>query len=290
MCAMSPRLLRPIAGGIHPEAAAWRSAVIANGGSVSGSTLNAVSKFCRSIDAAGIRDRFARVNLFCGDSLNSALVPLYRSTSYGGSALGNATDTNNAFVGVGTDYAETGASGGLTGNGSSKYLDTGLASSALPSVATGHMAAYVPQITPTDTTMAFLGNASGSNQYNLSYRRNSGTGLAQIRTVWGAIASNDASEPSSVLRGGLRLSTRTSATALRTYLNSTEVSLHETSVTPASHVNNWFVLAFNSAGAPIQYSTALIRAYSIGESMDDGQVAAYYTAMQAFQTALGRNV
>jgi hypothetical protein len=61
-------------------------------------------------------------------------------------------------------------------------------------------------------------------------------------------------------------------------------------VTPASHANNWFVLAFNSAGTPIQYSTDSIRAYSIGESMNAGQVAAYYAAMQAFQTALGRNV
>jgi hypothetical protein len=273
----------------NADAQDWVNRVYANGGTVSASTAAAVNTFCDAIDSAIIRDRFYRLNLFCGSNLNAALVPLYRSSSFGGSPLGNTTDTNNAFVGVGTDYAETGASGGLTGNGTSKYLNTGLAPSALQSVATGHMAAYVPQITPTDTTRAFLGNASGSHQYNLSYRLNSGNGLAQIRTVWGTTASNDASEPSSVLRGGLRLSTRTSATALRTYLNSTEVSLHETSVTPASHVNNWFVLAFNSAGTPIQYSTDSIRAYSIGESMDAGQVAAYYTAMQAFQTALGRN-
>jgi len=285
---MSPRLLRPRAT-VHPEAAAWAARVVANGGTV-GTSLSAVSKFCAAIASAGIRDRFYRLNLFCGADLNAALVPLYRGPSLGGTQYGSGTDTNNAFVGVGTDYAETGATGGLTGNGTSKYLNTGLAPSALTSVATGHMAVYVPQITPTDTTKAFLGTASGSHSYNLSYRLNSGTNLSQIRTSWGTTASNDASEPSSVLRGGLRLSTRTSATALRTYLNSTEVSLHETSVTPASHVNNWLVFAYSSAGTPIQYSPDSIRAYSIGGSMDAGQVAAYYTAMQAFQTALGRHV
>jgi hypothetical protein len=285
---MSPRTLRP-RNALHPEAASWAARVVANGGTV-GTSLSAVSAFCRAIDAAGIRDRFLRMGIFAGSNLNAALVPLYRGPSLGGTQYGNTTDTNNAFVGVGTDYAETGATGGLTGNGSSKYLNTGLAPSALPSVATGHMAAYIPQITPTDTTKAFLGTASGSHQYNLYYRLNSGTGLAQSRTAWGGNSVHDANEPGGVFRGGLRLSTRTGATALRTYLNSTEVSLNETSVTPASHVNNWLVFAYNSAGTPIQYSPDSIRAYSIGGSMDAGQVAAYYTAMQAFQTALGRNV
>ena len=60
---MNARLLRPIASGVHPEAAAWRSAVVANGGSVSASTLKAVADFCKAIDAAGIRDKLYRVNL-----------------------------------------------------------------------------------------------------------------------------------------------------------------------------------------------------------------------------------
>lgn len=70
---MSPRLLRPRAGGgFHPEAQDWRNRVITNGGTVSGSTLTAVSNFCRSIDAAGLRDRFYRLNLFCGTGLSAA--------------------------------------------------------------------------------------------------------------------------------------------------------------------------------------------------------------------------
>ena len=129
--AMSPRLLRPIASGVHPEAAAWRSAVVANGGSVSASTVKAVSAFCAAINAAGIRDRFYRLSLMCGDSdvsLVAVRTPLYRGPSLGGTQYGNALDTNNNFVQG--DYAETGATGGLKGNGSSKYLDTGLQSDA----------------------------------------------------------------------------------------------------------------------------------------------------------------
>ena len=120
---MSPRLLRPKASG-HPDANAWRAAVTANGGSVSGSTFAAVDKFCRDIDAAGIRNRFYRLNLFCGNSdasLNAVRTPLYRGPSRTGTQYGNTTDTNNNFVAG--DYAEN---SGLKGNGSTKYLETGL--------------------------------------------------------------------------------------------------------------------------------------------------------------------
>jgi hypothetical protein len=122
--------LRPRATGFHPEAQAWRNAVIANGGTVSGSTLTAVNNFCRSIDAAGIRDRFYRLNLFAGTGLPAALVPLYRGQSLTGTQFGNTTDTNNGPF-VSGDYAETGASGGLTSNGTSKHLNTGLKADAL---------------------------------------------------------------------------------------------------------------------------------------------------------------
>ena len=130
---MNPRLLRPIASGVHPEAAAWRSAVVANGGSVSGSTMKAVSTFCAAIDSAGIRDRFYRLNLFAGTGLSACLVPLYRGQSRTGTQYGNITDTNANFVSG--DYVETGATGGLKGlRTSTKRLNTGLA----PAEFSGH--------------------------------------------------------------------------------------------------------------------------------------------------------
>ena len=82
--AMNPRLLRPTASRrLNPEAQDWINRVYANGGTVSQSTASAVSTMCDAIDAAGIRDRFYRLNLFCGDNLNAALVPLYRGPKRG---------------------------------------------------------------------------------------------------------------------------------------------------------------------------------------------------------------
>jgi hypothetical protein len=117
---MSGALLRPKTSG-HPEALAWRSAVIANGGTVSASTMAAVTTFCRSIDSAGLRGRFYRLNLFCGDGLSAVLVPLYRGQSRTGTQYGNTADTNVNFVSG--DYT---LASGLTGNGSNKYLGLAL--------------------------------------------------------------------------------------------------------------------------------------------------------------------
>jgi hypothetical protein len=40
----------------------------------------------------------------------------------------------------------------------------------------------------------------------------------------------------------------------------------------------------------VDYTAARMKAYSLGASMTASQVSAFYTAMQAFQTAMGRNV
>ena len=112
----------------HAEAEIWRRRVLDNGGSVSQQTMAAVDQFCRDIAAAGLRGRFYRLNLFCGTGLAAALVPLYVGERIG-VPRGSGTDTNNNFVAG--DYNETGSSSGLTGNGSTKYLSTGLAGNSI---------------------------------------------------------------------------------------------------------------------------------------------------------------
>ncbi len=113
------RMFHGSAGVWNADAADWIKRVEANSGSVSTATANAVTNFCNAIDAAGIRGKFYRLNLFCGTGLNACLVPLYRGPSLSGTQYGNATETNNGPF-VSGDYVETGTGGGLLGNGTSK--------------------------------------------------------------------------------------------------------------------------------------------------------------------------
>lgn len=285
---MNPRLLRPTSS-VHPEAADWANRVRREGGSVGGSTLNAVSRFCRAIDAAGIRNKFARLSLLCGSNLNAALVPLFRSTSFGGSALGNATDTNNGpFVGVGTDYEETGASGGLTGNGSSKYLQTGLTTAALPAIGTGHLAVYASTY-PTSGIKGLLtswGLGFANPIYVLEANRN---GAGHLLTSWG----NDFGGVnfSSGTGNGTLMVSRTGTTSLKAYRNGSQIGSTSTApVTPSANNGGGFAVFCNFGSSAANYSDARLGGYSIGAGMDDSEAAAYHTALQAFQTALGRNV
>ncbi len=271
---------------LHPEAVAWRDAVVDNGGSVSGATLAAVSDFCTAIDAAGIRDRFYRLNLFCGNSdasLVAPRVPLYRGPSLAGTQYGNALDTNNNFVQG--DYAETGVSGGLLGNGSSKYLATGLASDSLPSILSAHMAVYMRSNTISATT-GLIAADDGTDRLAFFTRP-----TQTLRGTWAEITNSLANNEQSfapAFATGLYTFTRTAADESVIYQDATAKNTNAVSVSPAAIATPWHVFASNVNGVPSNFSTTRLAGYSIGTGMSSADMTAYNTAMTAFQAALTR--
>jgi hypothetical protein len=284
---MNPRLLRPLASGVHPEAAIWRNNVIANSGSVSGSTLKAVSDFCRRIDAAGLRSKFYRLNLFCGTDLNACLVPLYRNTTAAGSVLGNSTDTNNGPF-VSGDYAETGANGGLIGNGSSKYLATGFNPSTSASNDSFHLSVYASGTENTGTTRALIGSFATNQETYIGHLNNGGS---QTGSIAGSNASANRIGPGATFQQGLlTIATGVGSRAGQFYVNGSTSG--SSSTMAGSFLNGAIhVFAVNNNGTPGFYTSApRLRAYSIGLGMTGADVSAFNTAMQSFQTALTRNV
>jgi hypothetical protein len=283
---MNPRLLRPVST-THPEAQVWRNAVIANGGTVSGSTLNAVGRFCRSIDAAGIRSRFLRLNLFAGTGLNACLVPLYRGPSRTGTQYGNTTDTNTNFVSG--DYVETGASGGLKGlRTSTKRLDTGLA----PAEFSGHnFHASSYECATSDTSYdTSIGAWRGANTAGFSLGTADNTGLYDFSLISNAIRVTASPPDGHII--GTQTGNRTGA------IFRNGVSVSTSYVGGASTGSDWSLVTWaiaifvaqSGAGSFSEYSSARLGGYSVGLSLNGTQAAAFYTAMQAFQTALTRNV
>jgi hypothetical protein len=280
---MNPRLLRPIASGVHPEANAWRTAVVANGGSVSASTMRAVSKFCADIDAAGIRDRFYRLNLFAGTGLNACLVPLYRGQSLTGTQFGNATDTNvGPFVSA--DYTETGATGGLgDAANTGKYLNTGLPMN-YAAADDRHLSVYQNTAGTGNNKMAISAytNAAPATIYELGrtsangFDYYSGGNFAFVRqnpTLTGHYVGVG-STTKSLYRNGASVGTNSAGTNV---------------VNTGSFA--FFVFARNFNGNPQAnlYTDARQCSYSAGLSMNAAEVLAFHNAVQGFQVALGRN-
>jgi hypothetical protein len=289
MSPMSPRLLRPVSG-IHPDAMDWRSRVIANGGSVSGTTMSAVSRFCRQIAAAGIRDRFLRLNLLCGNSdasLNAVRTPLYRGASLSGTQLGNAMDTNVNFVAG--DYQETGSSGGLQGNASNKFLQTGLLASNLDRSNT-HASVYGTDLTSGPNFTTFIG-ARGASQVDILQLDGRANGNpANIYFSHSTPASLFVSG-SPVASSGHVMGVSRTSTDLQMYVNGASTGSQTGDRTTGALVSqSLFIFVANANGLPNTgfYTGMLCRHYSIGLGMTAQQAASFYLALQSFQTALGR--
>ena len=267
----------------HPEASDWAARVVSNGGTVSSATLAAVNRFCRAIDTAGMRDRFLRLNLFAGSGLSAALVPLYRGRSYGGTTVGNATDTNVNFVSG--DYAETGSSGGLKGNGSSKYLNTGLSPASLPSAPLAHLSLSGTSLETFASSqlggVATYDGASSASYFGLEIW-NTGAGRSGFLGNFAALSGSANTSESQVLVS------RTATNSAAIYQGGSSVS---TSTAVASYTTNtrpWFVFALNNAGSAQRFSAGRFRMYSIGLDVTATQASAFSAAVSAFNAELSR--
>lgn len=289
---MSPRLLRPRVGvsASHPEVRDWALRVVANGGRASATTIAAMDTFASRIDAeSGLRAAILRLNLFCGNSLNAALVPLYRSSSFGGSVVGGATDANFNFVNA--DFAADGSSGGLTGNGSTKYLDTGFTPADWSSRTSIHLSFSGTGLATSGNSVT-IGAISNADQQGTLYALDAYASYVSARAArlsnytatplqFPTVSSPGASESHFI-------GTRTAATAAVIYRGGTSAASNATSVTPSSHTRPLYVFALNSVGTANTFSAARLRMYSIGNGLTAAQALAFSNAVAEFNTALGR--
>lgn len=276
---MSPRLLFPIASSVHPDAAAWRSEVVANGGSVSASTMRAVSTFCASIDAAGIRSKFYRLNLFCGNDLNACLVPLYRGPSRTGTQHGGAIETNQNFVP--DDYAERGATGGLKGNGTNKRLLTGANANVIPSAFDSHISVSARDLEgPTGNFRDIFGVYGGSSsasfflQNNRNFNRYFGMG-----NFSSADLGFNADEPHA-------MGVRSGSTTHIVYRSGSSIGTNN--ALAANSLPALELAVFSRSDVDAGFTQGRFRMYSFGLAFTGTQALAFANAVIAFNTALSR--
>lgn len=258
--------------GNHPDVTSWLNTISLVGGSASSTTISALNTFCNSIDNAGLRNKFYRLNLFCGNNLISCLVPLYVNTVWNLPVLGFSIDTNVNFVSA--DYNETGVSGGLIGNGTTKYLLTGFMKAN--NLTTGHYSAYVKN---TNTDVAIQRLMGGDDNYT-SY-------LSSGQIVATFAANNNVN--SLTITPGTLIFSRENNSILRYYNNGALLSTNTTNISP---IENTFQYAIFNKGNVVtgQGWYSRLSGYSIGASLNSSEVSSFNSIMQTFQTSLGRNV
>lgn len=283
----------------HPDVQNWLNIVTLNNGGASSTTIAALNTFCHSIDSAGLRNKFYRLSLFCGNNLNSCLVPLYVSTGYSNIPYGADTDTNFNFIEA--DYNETGSSAGLTSSGAdptqinsgSKYLNCTIRPSDIipvgQSVNNMHLAA-----TASCTALSAAGQFIFYNTfayvdiYSLSVQLLGG--FANIRGMIGSQIVNSQIVPLStglVSPAQHIMTSRISNSDARNYQSGTQSG--STNTTPISTTNSStqpFLLFRQSAG---YYSNLRLTDYSIGVGLTSSESLAYYNILQTFKATLSRS-
>jgi lysophospholipase L1-like esterase len=251
----------------------WAARVVANGGTVIGSDLDAASTIARAYMAAGISESQARVNPFLGDYAASK-VPLFR----GGGA---DVDTFNIFGS--SDYSRI---DGLVGNPAlSKYINTGVNANTLGSGTAFHLGVYVRSQYPATSTFIAGCRDGGGNQAELNIRY-----VSDSKLYAGLFAY--ANTPLTVTKHTKLIIGNRNGGNIQGYRDGTKyydsACSAPANTRPAVPV---FIFADNNnGGGPLGGLTdgASLGGYTFGAGLDDTKAAAISLAWQRAFTKIGR--
>ena len=186
---------------------------------------------------------------------------------------------SSSFTGTFTS-GWTFASTGVTPNGTSAYMDTGLNDNTSLNLNDVHCSVYLR--TNIDGVKVDLGlwnnSLSGINIYprlsNLQYIR---------------LHENDLNTVPTTDSRGFRLGIRNTSTAKNVFINNTKTAFTQNSISKV--IGNIYLGAMNNTVTGAEFFSNRENAFaSIGDGLTDTQASNFYTAVQAFQTTLSRNV
>lgn len=267
----------------------WVSRVSAQGASVSTATRAAVTRFCVAVAAAGLRSKIWRANVFAGNTIAAAMVPIYRGPSRSGTQYGGTIDTNNNFSSASWTEA-----GGLVGNGSTRYLTLGTFAELRTDWATGHIGIdYTGADAPNRYLIGGFFNEPitsprgwyviwGGTTYGINgvFGNPTKSGLTQTANL--KIVNRSSSTSLWFYESGERILTETT-----TANTSTQQPLSQFCVMAAGYTNVSGGAATTSVNG---YAAAVgtCRGYTIGDPLTQFQAYAFGTAWLRLQQELGR--
>lgn len=188
---------------------------------------------------------------------------------------------SSSFTGTFTATGWTFASTGVTGNGTSAYMDTTLIPSVELSLNSTHLSFYSRTDSP-NNGMADIGSLGSNSNWTLIeiYANN----------FYNLINQNTTSSNNSMTTTlGHFLGSRTASNAIEGYRNGTSFGTHTTTSGSLSD-RSITIAAMNNSPSP-QYNSSREYAFaSIGDGLTDTQASDFYTAVNSFQENLNREV
>jgi Chitobiase/beta-hexosaminidase C-terminal domain len=244
----------------------WIAAVAANSGTLTTAQTTAVDVFVKSLRSAGLVSKLVWVNPRTGNYLASK-VPI----------IGSTNETWHNFTS--SDYS---LATGLTGDGSSKYLDTGLngLTAGLSASGASVFANVVSATSDANQVLISAGNGSGTYLYLWPYYAGGPRG-----NMFGSTSTTSYTYASPT--PGLIVLSRQSSTDLRMYRNGIQITptmaISDSSVAP-----NTTIQMFRDSNFSGSYSSASMTVAGIGLGLSTSDVANLNSAVQALEATLGR--
>jgi hypothetical protein len=176
----------------------------------------------------------------------------------------------------------THSSTGALSNGTNGYADTFLNPSISLSQNSTNLSYY--SRTNTDGNTSEIGVKSASTVYSLLQVKYSNAFIASINEFY-----NFSDNPSNTNGQGFYLGNRTASNIRNNWKNGTKIytSSSTSQTLPSLKI---YINAMNNAGTTGFYSNKECAFSSIGDGLTDTEAANFYTAVQAFQTTLGRSI
>jgi hypothetical protein len=250
------------------DAAAFFTRVTTAGGTLSATEKQAVNQLVLDLKANSLWTPMKAIYPMVGASA-AACAQNLKSSSFTGTFTSGWT------------FASTGA----TPNGTSAYMDTGFVPSTNSlTYDNNHISFYSRTSSQNGATQFYdIGSGVGLNNYALFVRRN--TDLAGYDS--GNFTTNRATFTN--LDGqGFYCGTAVTTTS-KYFKNGVSQATKSLSSTPVSSANV-YLGAFNDTNITVYYSIKQCAFASMGNGLTDTQASNFYTAVQAFQTTLSRNV
>jgi hypothetical protein len=233
------------------------------GGSLSATEISAINTLVENLKAAGLWTLLKVIYPMVGASAGACAQNL-KSASFTGSFSSGWT------------FAST----GVTGNGTSAFMNTNFKNS--------DFANY------NSTSLFYYGNV-GSNVS--SWDTGNINAVPNLRmtvppsdtNIYFQFNSANVTSVASAPRNGFFGMNRISNTQVNAFANNTKlITVNESSIANLN-TNNITIASQWGSGSP-NNSDRLYKFYSLGDGLTDTQASNFYTAVQAFQTTLSRNV
>ncbi len=253
------------ATGVDADAAAFFSRVYTAGGALSYTEVSATETLVADMKSAGIWSGMKAIYPMVGASA-AACAQNLKSSSFTGTFSSGWT------------FASTGA----TPNGTNAYMDTGLNISTTLSQNSTHLSYYSRTNTTDGSVRVDIGLLSGAVPFlYLSARLGAGYGpLCNINNT----SINLLSQLANSL--GFYIGSRVNSSQRKIYANNTLIDTW--SQASETMINDVVVIGRNYGQT--EYTDRQTAFASIGDGLTDTQASNFYTAVQAFQTTLARQI